>query len=199
MDNNHDIEKLFSGKLKNYQVAGSDADWQKISRKLGRNNFLKFSVVTFNIYYLSAIILFAGAASYSGVRNYTLNHKVQNLESSIEVYHKTGVMPNIEENIDTAQVPEPEQQELIQSTTIPSLELRKVAEPTHKADDAKERAIADTAITPKADTTKIEMPKESKKDSIMAGKRVKRVKKTVYVKPSDVIKRDTVIISKPRK
>lgn len=200
MNSSHDIEKLFSSKLKNYQVTASDADWQKISRKLGRTNFLKFSVVTFNVYYLSAILLFAGTATYSGVKNYTLNHKVQKLEKSIAVYHKTGVFPEIEEAIDTTLVPEPEEPELMQSTTLPSLELKKISESSHNAKpDAKHAALTDTVVTPKADSVKTEAPKENKMDSVSVEKRVKRVKKTIYVKPTDVVKRDTVIISKPRK
>lgn len=199
MDSNHDIEKLFSSKLKNYQVSASEGDWQKISRKLGRNNFLKFSVVTFNIYYLSAILLFAGTASYSGIRNYSLNHKVKKLEQSIAIYHKSGVLPNIEEPIDTAEIAEPEEPELIQSTTMPSLEMKRISEPAHKVTEENKTLVADTFVIPKADTAKMNIPTDFKKDSVATEKRVKRVKKTIYVKPTDVVKRDTVIISKPSK
>jgi hypothetical protein len=204
MEGSNDIEKLFSSKLKNYQVSASDADWQKISSKLGRNNFVKFSLVTFNIYYLSAILLFAGSATYSGVKNYTLTHKVQKLEKAITVYRETGVLPGIEdETVDTADVSQPEMPEPIQSTTNPSLNIRTIVAPTAKTktENSVKTTIDTLSTAPKADSSHIEKPNIANTDSsrVTVEKKIKKVKKTVFVKPSDVLKRDTVIISKPKK
>ncbi len=200
MDSNHDIGKLFSNKLKNYQVAGSEADWQKISSKLGRANFVKFSLVTFNIYYLSAILIFAGSATYSGVKNFALTHKVQKLEKSIEAYQKTGILPVTEESsIDTTEFVEPEAPDHIESSAIPSIDLKQISEPLTKGRQEKKKIPSDTISAPKVDTVITTTSKVVLSDSFKVEKRIKKVKKTVYVKPDDIVKRDTVIISKPKK
>jgi len=96
MNQEIDIEKLFSGKFEHFEVNSSEEDWLQLSSRLKVSNFLKFSVMTFNIYYLVALFAFAGTATYSGVRNYALNKKIDQLETTIKAQEKkeTNVSPS---------------------------------------------------------------------------------------------------------
>jgi cell division protein FtsL len=88
MNQEIDIEKLFSGKFEHFEVNSSEEDWRQLSSRLKVSNFLKFSVMTFNIYYLVALFAFAGTATYSGIRNYALNKKIDQLETTIKAQEK---------------------------------------------------------------------------------------------------------------
>jgi len=88
MDQELNIEQLFSKKFEHFEVKASEEDWIKLNSKLSRSNFLKFSIVTFNIYWLLALLAFAGTAIYSGVYNHKMTKKVKQLEQTIQTYQK---------------------------------------------------------------------------------------------------------------
>lgn len=84
MNDEKEIGDLFSGKFENFEVKFSEEDWLKIKPKLRFSNFLRFNFYNFNIYYLLAIVLFAGTTTFSGISYYKLSKKTKQLEKQIE-------------------------------------------------------------------------------------------------------------------
>ena|ERR1035437_3382622 len=117
MDQEYNIEKLFSKKFEHFEVTTSDEDWRKLNSKLRRNNFLKFSLVTFNVYYLLALITFAGTATYSGLTNHKLSKKVDQLEKTIKTYKKKELIFPVDSLKNSEIYTDPDQKKNIQHTT----------------------------------------------------------------------------------
>jgi hypothetical protein len=213
-----DIEQLFSKKFEKYEAGSSEQEWLDLSVKLSKVNFLKFSFVSFNIYYLAVIITLAGTTAYSGFKNHQLSRKVHQLESSIQSI---------------------QQEKQLNSTTdkpVNSLEIKKLNDVAITDDARKDKTAATVAkskieiedkpmakkdasirgkstddFRPQINEAKAESPtkqnaeiEQNKKetvsnemsDSISETKIKKIVKKTLVIKHKSVIVKDTVIVTK---
>jgi hypothetical protein len=85
MQNEKDnIEKLFAEKFGNFESQTSEKDWNSLYAKLRIANFMKFSVATFNIYFLVTLVALAGTTAFFGINNAILSGKVKHLENSIQ-------------------------------------------------------------------------------------------------------------------
>lgn len=58
------MEDLFRTQMEAYRVEPSPGLWQKVHARIFWKQFLGFSIGTFNVYYLAAVILAAGIGSY---------------------------------------------------------------------------------------------------------------------------------------
>jgi hypothetical protein len=80
------IDKLYSDKFSKYESNISDDEWAKLSIKLSKVNFLKFSFTTFNAYFLLAIVTFVAAVIYFGINNFNISKKNEKLNDKIETF-----------------------------------------------------------------------------------------------------------------
>jgi len=60
------IEQLFKQKFDHFEVQPSERVWKRVNSSLLRRHFMQFNLDSFNIYYLSAIII-AGALTVLSV------------------------------------------------------------------------------------------------------------------------------------
>lgn len=75
----NDINKIFDSKLLGNMPDGEPVvPWKGIERRVKLSNFLRFSFVTFNIYYLSIILSFASASGVIVYHSIKKNKSIQN-------------------------------------------------------------------------------------------------------------------------
>ena len=190
-DNDY-VDKLYSDKFSKFESNISSDDWTKLSTKLGKTNFLRFSFTTFNAYFLSAIISFAAVAAYFGVNNVNLSNKIEKLEDKIEVLIEQQNLNDKEPLLhDTFTIEEPKmnvQDEITDKVVVKTKPLNKVK---NEIELFPEKAKIDSTIM-LSDSLAIAKPDTT----IVKPKKVIRIKKTVYVKQNQVIIKDTVKIKK---
>lgn len=185
------IEKLYAQKFGHYEPQTSEDDWNKLNSKLSRSRFLKFSFTTFNIFYLTVLFAFASTVSYLGVENHQLNRKVQLLEENIETIHnQERQTPQLLS--DTLSV---EKQEVLQepknTTNVPA---SKPTEPQNiEYTSPRVSTILQNQVS-KADSVSVKLDTASTIKS--EPPRIKRVKKTIFVKQDKIIVKDTFVITK---
>jgi hypothetical protein len=188
------IDKLYSDKFSKRESNISTDDWDKLSAKLGKTNFLKFSFTTFNAYFLSAIISFAAAATYMGVSNVSLSKKIEKLENKIEVLQEQQKINELEPLLpDTTATKEPKINEL--DETLPDevvVETKPFNKVKNKTEIVPEKAKVDSIKTKKGS-----LVTEKPDTAVVKPKKViKRIKKKVFVKKDKVIIKDTIKIRK---
>ena len=192
MDSEKDfLDKLYSDKFEKFEFQSSGDDWANLNSKLGKSNFLKFSFATFNIFILGAVIAFAGSATYLGVNHILQNKKIETLEKKVEVLQKQ--INNSETNatfIDSASLKNQKNTVITEIKT----EITKKDERKQNVEDEK-KTLQETNI---------------KKDSIIINpdtssiiktdpQKIKKIKKTVFIKQDKVIVADTVWVKKKKK
>lgn len=217
MDNEKDyIDNLYSDKFKNFEFQSSSEDWDLLNSKLSKSNFFKFSFATFNMYFLVGFISFAATASYLGVTNIKLSKKNEILENKIEVLieqkKQNEVYPILidslelenfedepdidigqetEDNFENVEVPENKKDKLIKPTIIlPQINSKNDSVYTKPDSLAIKLSSNKDSAFVKPDSSAVIVPKIQK---------VKRVKKTIYIKKKNVIITDTVVIKKKSK
>jgi hypothetical protein len=193
MNQEIDIEKLFSAKFDHFEVKSSEEDWLKLSSKLSVSNFLKFSLITFNIYFLFGLLTIAGVATYSGLKYYRLIKKVHQLEQTIEDFKKLEPIQNAPfvAPIDTNQASVTKTNNSTEERTIRAEVQGKNAKTEEIVTNANPvQIIRDTAQVINA------LPLQS--DTTNKNK-IKKVKKTVTIKKDKVVIKDTVVITKSLK
>jgi hypothetical protein len=194
---NDDIDKLFSKKFEKFEVKPSEGEWLELSPKLSRFNFLRFSFVTFNIYYLTVIVLFAGTATFTSVRNIQLSQKVDHLEQSLKIYQKNEETKKIS-------VPSPEVEDVSKPVSSKTHEFAvKKSKPSKNVESSLPSTYSESENPEKhntqkeiKDTAQISTQIFNRPDTL-AKIKVKKIKKTFVIKPRVVIvKKDTVVITK---
>jgi hypothetical protein len=213
MHNQEDqIEKLFSEKFEKYEVKSSEQEWLDISSKLNRVNFLKFSFVSFNIYYLAVIIAFAGTTTFTGIKNVELSNKVQRLEFSVRSYQKKEQLNTLPDNY----VKPNENREAVPAGKLEKTDKIKDATEDKIKSEIKSKTEIDKDTKQLIDDPKITIPKPEsgnqpnfekkdadvisqpnrKTDSIIIPKTRRVVKHTFVIKPKPIILKDTVVVTK---
>lgn len=185
------LEKLYAAKLGNYEPQTSEDDWIKLNSKLSRSRFLKFSFTTFNIFYLAVLFAFAGAVTYMGIENRNLNRKVQLLKENIETIHKQAPQtpPFFSDTLSVIK------QEILQeakNTTTPP--VSKPTEPQKIEYTSPQVSTTLQIHVSKADSVSVKLDTASAIKS--EPQRIKRVKKTIFVKQDKIIVKDTFVITK---
>jgi hypothetical protein len=192
MDNEKDyLDKLYSEKFEKFEFQSTGDDWNQMNSKLGKSNFLKFSFATFNIFILGALIAFAGSATYFGVNHIIQSNKIESLEKKIEVL-QDQVNKNEPKSIiiDSASIEKNEKkQEFIDASK------GKKGESIDNIKENKNEKIVLTEANTKKDSIIV------KPDSIFKAEaqKIKKVKKTVFIKKDKVLVTDTVRIKKKDK
>jgi len=197
------IENLFSKKFEKFEVKSSDQEWLELSSKLSKTNFLKFSFITFNVYYLMVLVTFAGTATFTGIRNMQLYNKVEKLEQVVQSYQmkeQTNSSPaTYSDSIKSKPAAIEENKPAKTINTI--IEDKKKAEPEIKVKaKEEEKTVSLPPVNPpmevKDNSLKPEVP--SSVDSASKPK-FRMVKKTLVVKPKPIVLKDTVVITKRMK
>jgi len=193
MNQEIDIEKLFSAKFDHFEVKSSEEDWLKLSSKLSVSNFLKFSLITFNIYFIFGLLTIAGVATYSGLKYYRLTKKVHQLERTIEDFQKL-------EPAQTAPFVAPiDTNQANVTKTNNSSEKRTIrAEVQGKNVKTKEIVTNANPVPIIRDTAQVINALPLQSDTTNKNK-IKKVKKTVTIKKDKVVIKDTVVITKSLK
>jgi hypothetical protein len=216
------IENLYSNTFGNYEDNPSNDEWDALNSKLSRLNFLKFSFTTFNVFYLFVILLFASTTAYLGMNNYILISKNKALEIQIIKLNHSNNRNNIPINTATTKQDINDNNNAFtltsnkaknnnQGTTkskqvennnngskINSLQKKEI-----NGNDALESTVIGNEVTKsnsivagtvtesgKADSTKVE---------IVAPQKIKKVRKTVFIKQAQVVVKDTIVIKKKLK
>jgi hypothetical protein len=72
------IDNIYSEAFVNYKDDVPEEDWQQISAILWRQNFMKFGIAHFNIYYAVLLTAIVGISIYIGTSKHTSNFKPEN-------------------------------------------------------------------------------------------------------------------------
>jgi len=200
MHNENDfIDKLYSEKLGDNKFQTTSEEWDLLNAKLSKSNFLKFSFTSFNIIYLAVLVSFAGTALFFGVGYHFQSKKIQNLEQTITILNdkkNDSLIQTINE--DTVSANNTDRENEIVKTNEPVLIGKKTKNQARNqiisANDSIVKltlsAKTDTSQAAKVDTTTLLRPEPPK---------IKRIKKTVFVKQDNVVIKDTVVINKKSK
>ena len=213
------IENLYSEKLGKFEYQTNNADWEALSAKLSKTNFMKFSFATFNVFYLGALLAFAGSSAYLGIANYTLSSKIQLLESKIEILSKNEEF--LKRNISIPNTFENQNVTLENNKAINNKKTTKIANneivnknaktnsPQNKISTSQPSLHTKLANTNEAVNT---IPQQASVkgeitnntiDSLSTTnyepQKIKRVLKTIFVKQNNVVLKDTVVIKKKLK
>jgi hypothetical protein len=186
------IDKLYSEKFEKFEFQNSDEEWNRLNSKLGRSNFLKFSFATFNMYFLIIFVAFAGTASYLGVTSIKKSQEIKKLEEKLEILQKQGNKNQIN---------------LIYSDSLLNENEKNNQEKLKTINVEKKRESYQNAIDIHENNLKNIQQLNQTKDSVLINQdtsslikpvtpKIKRVKKTVFIKKDKVILQDTVIIKK---
>lgn len=70
------IGSMLKSSLGKYQEGEPIDPWQEFEKRVKRSNFFKFSLVTFNIYYFSIMIIFAFGAGFTTYKVINYNHQL---------------------------------------------------------------------------------------------------------------------------
>jgi len=195
------IDKLYSDKFGGFEMQSSAEDWAALSTKLGKANFLKFSFATFNAYYLTVIIVLTITAIFFVATNLNLNNKIEDLENQIEELNQPEIINLEQAPIIDSNLVEPDVKEV---ATIDKNALKREIKKNQQEDvnvsENQELKPERNKSSIEKDTTSVIKPiVVEKSDSIAAKaptKKIKRIKKTVFVKKEPVIVNDTVTINK---
>jgi hypothetical protein len=186
------IDKLYSDKFSKYESNISDDEWAKLSIKLSKVNFLKFSFTTFNAYFLLAIVTFVAAVIYFGINNFNISKKNEKLNDKIETFQDQQIKNDIEPLIiDTFDIEETKLNTQSKITDIKPVTF----EPTKKTTVEKEPSKKQSEKNPintKTDTSSVLKPDTQS----IPKKKIIRVKKKVFIKQDKVIIKDTVTVKK---
>ena len=182
------LDKLYSNKFSKFESNISADDWTKLSTKLGKTNFLKFSFTTFNAYFLGVIVSLASAGAYLGVNNVSLLKKNEKLEDKIEVLKEQQIKNDIDPLVvDTFIIEEPEVDENTEVNDI-IFETKPIKRIEEKAEQLPDQLKVDLVNT-KKDSLVLVKPDTS---IVKHKKVIRRIKKKVFVKQDKVIIKDTV-------
>jgi len=196
MDKESDfLDKLYSEKFDKFEDQAFDNDWIKLSSKLGKSNFLKFSFVTFNVFYLAVILTFAATSTYMSVSNIIKTKKIQNLEKKIEELQQKQDTTEAFALTNDSIIIENTGQEAEVKNEINLLKNENKKELKQNRDEEKaDKSIAKSQIGTAKDSVFIK-PDSSSVNRIVPVK-INKVKKTIFIKQNKVLVKDTVVIKK---
>jgi len=178
-----DIDLIIKQKLSNSSLNVPKDEWKSLDKTLSFRNFFRFSFNHVNIYYVSilSVLLFSVSAQF--VQNYRLKAEIKKMEILIRnKANKSQVINlpvNYEKNKSSIELKKSNQHSLIKNknTNIQNSILKK---PDDLIKDSSKMSIQpDIPVIENVSTTK--------------QKNIKIVKKTIYIKRSPVIIRDTII------
>jgi hypothetical protein len=91
----NDMGKLFKSSLE-INPGGEPIDpWSEIEKRVIRTNFLRFNLASFNIYYLSLILLFASSAGFSAYTAVSFHRELNKKNAIIRQYQKNELETRI--------------------------------------------------------------------------------------------------------
>jgi hypothetical protein len=139
-------------------------------------------VATFNVYYLLALITFAGTATYSGFSNHKLENKINTLEQTIQTYQKkeNSIQPDTPKNntpIKTIEHPSTVQNNTPNKATTTKAPTIKMLQPSGNS------GLSDSSV--KINDNPIQIDSPVKKPKIV---------KSIIIKKTSVIVKDTVVV-----
>jgi cell division protein FtsN len=192
-ENFENIDNLFSEAFANYNDALQKEDWQQISVALRRQNFLKFGVAHFNIYYATLLTIIAVTSIFIGTNKTILKDKPKHENTIIKTPAATSTSKPQILNLDTAKnVTKPESAGPGQTKMISNVQVNQ------KKDTVSEGKTDSSYNTVKNDriTNIISNEKDSSSETVAtepkSGEK-KKIQKVTVVKKSTVILNDTVI------
>jgi hypothetical protein len=186
------IDKLYSEKFDNFEDQTSDSDWISLNSKLSKSNFLRFSFVTFNIFYLAVLLMFAGTSTYLGVSNIIYTKEIQKLEEKIKVLQQqSDTTESLTLTTDSITIENKVQKtEIKRENSLLNNKEIQASNIEYKSNTSIDKALINTS----KDSVYL------KPDSISVSKtipvKINKVKKTIFVKQDKVIVKDTVVIKK---
>jgi hypothetical protein len=94
-NNWNDIEKLFKSSLGN-NPGGEPVDpWTGIEKRVIRSNFFRFSAATFNVYYLTIIMVFISSLGFSAYKAVSYKWELTKKNGIIRQYQRKGLEEKI--------------------------------------------------------------------------------------------------------
>lgn len=183
------IANLFSKKFEKFQVQTSNEEWARLNSKLNRLNFVKFSFATFNIYYLIVIVGLAGTVTYSSISYINLSKKLKSLEKEIgtDITYKneTPSLPHATNGAkDVIKRLDQEKEKKADSDFNHGDNKQVKPEKSKKIENSEiNKESFKEVVAPPIQTDTLKPP-------------IKRVKKIISIKPTQVVIKDTVIIIK---
>lgn len=211
-----DIEQLFSKKFEKYEVKSSEQEWLELSGKLSKVNFQKFSLTSFNIYYLSVMIALAGTTTFLGIKNYQMARKIYHLESTLQsLQKKEQLLPQTDKPANYLEVQKSESVRETDATHVyvdprgkEKIENEKAKPKFNAAEKVGSNSkvqISTPAINQEFQNQQDLAIKEAnlkptestnKPDSVSQPRIKKVVKRTFVIKQKTVVVKDTVIVTK---
>ncbi len=195
MYNEQDIEKLFSKKFEKFEIKSSEEEWSRLSSKLSRSNFLKFSFVTFNVYYLLALLTFAGTATFTGYKNLRLTKEVKQLEQTIETYQKEKPTQVLSVPLDSDRI----NPQIIKANKSGDAKTAVGNNPGLQGKNVNIEGVKPSNVVLAVKDTSRKIDSKPVQVDTTNSKKIKRVKKTIAIKKDKVVVKDTVVITKPSK
>ncbi|HEY4784484.1 MAG TPA: hypothetical protein VIH57_00480 [Bacteroidales bacterium] len=194
----NNIEELFTRRFENFEVKSTEEEWIRLNARLSKSNFLRFSFVTFNIYYLVVIAAFAGTASFMSIKNYHLSQEVKRLQRSVINYQQreqekqlprqrsdsTKFLPPAKETLESKET----------STDHKNHIKQNKGQPVEPAPSVQNK-VETEAFKVLKDSSKTSLPNITVVDTMEKSK-ARKVKKILVVKPKTVIIKDTVVITR---
>ncbi len=176
----HDnIDDFFKDAFSTHNIKDGEISWFDIDKKVSRNNFLRFSIVNFNVYYLITIVCTVLLTGYVGLENFRtkkiLENNLQNQQRTVQVITDTVYQVKTKyEIIEQEIIQEPEKKEYY--------ELQDVSK-------------VDSVIQKKEFKEKKNVSASEERKNIYDFDTIKNI---VIIKPGPVIVKDTVFEYKTR-
>ena len=171
------IDDLYSNSLNDYRKKSETGEWEMLSRRVKRGNFLSFSFVRMNVYYVLLFFSVTAFAGYSTVRTMLLERKVETLNQTVSAYKRS---------LNSMKAKHAAPAFIMKDTLGLSVGIVKQVMPAPKQNvmNNVKQLIPATA---KADTIRsVDTGKTKTQVSIH------KIKKTIYLKPKVFVSRDTL-------
>jgi hypothetical protein len=192
-ENFENIDNLFSEAFVNYNDVLQKEDWQQISLALRRQNFLKFGVAHFNIYYATLLTIITGTSIFIGTNKNVFKDKREHENTTIQKSDTTSTLhPQIlnwdtAKNITKPKLAEPRQTKMISNVN----ESQKKDSVFERKTDSSMDTVKNKRITNLISNEKDTSSETVAADTISIEK--KKIQRVTVVKKSTVIMNDTVI------
>lgn len=218
-----DIGQLFKDSFNEYEVHEPGGEWAAIEAKLSFGNFMHFGLFNFNVYYALlitgsiAINVILGINYFSPKQNENINNIIPS-DSSMFINQQDSIIDKTKFEFKD----EPKDKEIKSENSVYN-QKKKIIE-IEKSSNQKNATVDDVIVidnpdpkTPEPENNNIKidsLPNQADgiilSDSISNNKELDTVihkpetpkeiiKKTITIKPEDIIERDTVVIYKKRK
>jgi len=187
------IDILFSKAFENFKDDSHEQDWQQMSVALNRQNFMRFGITHFNIYYAAIITLITGLSFYIAANKYISTNapepKKPRNEESIPATSLDHPIINYDTTRNSAKRQSPVLMKM--STQLPSKTSQKPDVIIDRGTDISNNTLKNDRIT----NLKSNENDSTSETVATTGKIVekKKIQRVTIVKKNPVILNDTVI------